>query len=136
MTERAANGFGDPLSHVFWEAAREHRLLLQKCADCGHHQYIPRPFCVRCDGDTLQWVEAAGGGTIYSVTVSRRQVLADRPAPCAVALVELDEGPRLLAAIEGALYDIGTRVRLIWRERPDKPPVPAFEADGGPTGSS
>jgi hypothetical protein len=129
VTEKTGEDFGDPLSREFWEAARQHRLLLQRCDRCGHHQYIPRPFCVSCDADSLRWVESGGAGAIYSVTVTRREVLPDRPVPYVVALVELDEGPRLLANIEGIPHDIGTRVRLFWRDRPDGPPVPAFKPE-------
>jgi uncharacterized protein len=118
---------GDPTTEPFWAACRQHRLLIQRCRDCGAHQFYPRPFCLACESMAVEWVEARGGGTIYSMTTIRVPVTPELPPPYRVAIVELDEGPRLLTNIEGGDAAIGDRVRLGWRARDPMPPLPIFE---------
>ncbi len=128
MTERVPAPYGDPLHAPFWEAAARRQLALQRCQRCRTHQFFARPFCVRCDADALEWVTASGAGTIYSMTTVHRQVSPELPVPYVDALVDLDEGPRLLTTIVGdAAPRIGARVRVTWKERPDAPPLPVFE---------
>lgn len=119
----------DALSVPFWDAAREHRFVIQRCGDCGAHQLYARPFCLSCESDALSWVEAGGGGTIYSVTAVHLAVRPELEPPYDVALVELDEGPRVLSVLAAGEARIGDRVRLGWRERDDAPPLPNFELE-------
>jgi len=116
----------DPTTEPFWRACREHRLMIQRCRACGHHQFYPRPFCLACEGVDLAWVEAKGEGHIYSQTTIRVPATPEMTPPYVVAIVELEEGPRLLTNIEGASSEIGDRVRLRWRERGPLPPLPVF----------
>lgn len=119
----------DALSVPFWEAARERRLVVQRCRDCGAHQFYARPFCLACESDALEWVGSAGRGTVYSATTVRMRVRPDLDPPYDVALVELDEGPRMLSVMAAGEARIGDRVRLDWRERADAPPLPNFVPD-------
>lgn len=93
----------DQDSAGFWSAAAEHQLMVQHCDDCGADQLFPRLACARCHGRAVRLRPAAGTGTVYSCTIVRR---APSPAfaadvPYVVALVELTEGPRLMANIVG-----------------------------------
>ena len=97
--ELTPGGYGDALSHVYWAAAREGRLLVQRCRECGHHQFYPRPLCLECETLTPEWVEASGAGSVYSLTTVHLRVIADLDPPYLVALVELEEGPRLLTRL-------------------------------------
>jgi len=100
------------LSQAFWDGARRHELLLQRCSACGRHWHPPSEFCPHCRSSTWAWVAAAGGGTIYSFTVVHHAVhpvLADR-LPYTVVLVDLDEGARVVARSPGAQPEIGRRV--------------------------
>jgi uncharacterized OB-fold protein len=83
----------------FWDGAANQKLLIQRCNDCGHYQHYARPFCTKCGGRELSMVEASGRGIVYSFTVIYRGPYDDIPAPYVVALVALDEGPRLLTNI-------------------------------------
>jgi uncharacterized OB-fold protein len=130
VDSKAAEAFGDPTSAPFWAAARERRLVIQRCGDCGVHQFYPRPMCLSCGSGAMTWVEARGVGTIHSMTTLRVQVTPDLEPPYVVALVELAEGPRLLTNIVGGACAIGDAVRVTWRERPDAPPLPVFESAG------
>ena len=92
-----------PVSQPFWEAARRHELVLQRCSGCEAHVFYPRYNCPHCGSRDLEWVKTSGRGTVYSYTVARRpthQAFADR-VPYVIAIVELEEGPRLTTNIVG-----------------------------------
>jgi uncharacterized OB-fold protein len=125
VTDSQAAAYGDPLSAPFWSAATEHRLVLQKCTACDRHQFYPRPYCLACQSD-VEWVDATGTGTVYSQTSVHVQMLPDVPPPYVVAVVELDEGPRMTARIVDGTTEIGDRVAVTWQERADAPPLPLF----------
>ena len=59
----------DDLTRPFWEAAREHRLVIQRCQDCRHFNHPPRPVCTACHGAALAFEPVSGRGTIYSFSV-------------------------------------------------------------------
>ena len=85
----------------FWDATREERLIIQKCADCKKHIFYPRMACPYCFTENIEWVEASGKGTIYSFTV----VESNAPSPFVpdmpfvIAVVILEEGVRMLSNI-------------------------------------
>lgn len=80
----------------FWDGVAEGKLLLQACAGCGRTRLPPQPMCPRCQ--SLEWEarEASGGGTVLSWLVSRHPTDPDAE-PRIVALVQLDEGPRVVS---------------------------------------
>jgi len=121
---------GDPTTEAFWNACREGRLMVQRCAACGHHQFYPRPFCLACESRRVDWVAVEGRGTIYSITTVRLPVAPELPPPYQVAIVELAEGPRLLTNVEGQGARIGQAVTLTWRRRDPLPPLPVFATVG------
>lgn len=86
----------------YWAAAREGRLIIQRCRSCGAAQHYGRPFCTACGGPQPDWVDASGRGTVLSFTVVQRSPYDDLPAPYVVALVRLEEGVTLLAHIVDA----------------------------------
>jgi uncharacterized OB-fold protein len=113
-----------PTSAPFWAGAAEGRLQLQRCDACGHWQHYPRELCVACWHPDLRWEEPAGTGTVWTLTVAHRpgHPAWEPDAPYAIALVELDEGPRLLANVVGcdpAGVHVGMRVRVTFESRGD-----------------
>jgi hypothetical protein len=130
VTELSSVAYGDALTAPFWDASVRRELVLQRCRACGAWQFYPRPFCLRCDGDELEWAAAAGTGTVYSLTTVHLQVTPDLGPPYVVAIVELDEGPRLLANIVGGRCAIGDRVAVAWRARDDGTALPVFRPLG------
>lgn len=120
-----------PESEPFWAGALAGELRVQQCDSCGHNQLYPRLLCTSCHERTMSWRPASGFGTIYSVTVVRRApapALAD-DVPYAIALVELDEGPRLMANVIGTPADavaIGQRVRVDFDDEAEGVRVPRF----------
>lgn len=88
------------------------RLLIQRCGDCSQFIYYPREVCPHCGSVKLSLVEPAGTGTVHAVTTVRRK--ADAGGDLNVSLVDLDEGVRLMARIDGvppADVRIGQRVK-------------------------
>lgn len=86
---------------------RDGRFMIQRSASTGRYAFYSRVAAPGSGATDLEWVEASGLGRIYSITVNRA-----RTGSYNVALVELDEGPRLMTRIEGVeTAPIGTRVR-------------------------
>jgi uncharacterized OB-fold protein len=93
----------DRVTEEFWDAARRHELLIQRCRDCGASQFLPQSCCRACLSQRIQWVAASGKGKIYSYTIVHRPPTPkfQEDVPYAVALVELDEGVRMMSNIVG-----------------------------------
>lgn len=122
----------DDESRPFWDAARERRLAIQRCGACSTYVFPPRALCPHCHDATPEWVDASGTGSVYSYTVARRPAgpsFADK-VPYVVAIVELDEGVRMLSNLVGVELDalrVGQRVRVTFEESGDVT-LPIFEA--------
>ena len=121
----------DPETAPYWAAANEGRLLVQRCTRHGHRQLYPRPHCVVCRGP-VEWEEASGRATVYSFTVIRQNMV--RPfrdlIPYVVALVDLEEGPRLMTNVVGCPPEdvrIGMAVRVRFEPVSDEAALPLFE---------
>jgi uncharacterized protein len=99
VTERAFP-VADAVTTPFWEGVAEGVLRVQRCGACGRHVFYPRAVCPHCTTGELAWVEAGGGGLVHSFTVVHRAPAEYRDeAPYVVALVELDEGVRLMTRL-------------------------------------
>jgi uncharacterized OB-fold protein len=124
-------------TQAFWDAAAQGVLLIQRCSVCARTQSVPRPFCRHCGAEAPQWERSAGLGRIYTFTVNYRAAnahMADK-LPYVVAVVELDEGPRLMANIAGARPEdvrIGARVRVCFLPLGEGLSLPQFEPADGP----
>jgi uncharacterized OB-fold protein len=120
-----------PEAAPYWEAARQGRLLLQRCRACGAVRFYPRLLCPTCSSDDAEWVEASGRGRVHSFTVIHRPpapAFAGR-VPYVVALIDLDEGPRMMANIvgEGARgVHIDDAVQATFEQRGEGVVVPQF----------
>ena len=134
----AARGPALTQDNAFWfEGARAHKLLIQRCTSCGTLRHPPLPACGDCR--SLEWdtVESSGRGTLYSfVVVHYPQVPAfDYPLP--IGLVELEEGTRVVANIERLEPErpaIGMALQAEFVDFDDEL-VPARLRAGGGTGS-
>ena len=91
----------DNVSAEFWEAASRHRLLIQRCLDCDARQSFPQSCCRECLSENIEWLETKGTGKIYSFTIVHRapSLAFEEDVPYTVALVELDEGVRMISNI-------------------------------------
>ena len=115
----------------FWEAQDQHELKFQQCSQCRTVRYLVGPICPECRSFEFEWVASSGRGTIHSYTVVRHQTHPAFPVPYTIVLVEMEEGPRVIAqlrAADGADYDIGTPVHVEWEDLP-KQALPVFALD-------
>jgi hypothetical protein len=121
----------EPESQPYWDAATEHRLLIQRCAACGAAQHYPRPFCVTCWSDDVSWEEASGRGTLYTfstVYMNDLPPFAER-VPYVVGAVDLEEGPRVMSNIVGAdpaELEVGMDVVVEFQDLDDQITAPVF----------
>ncbi len=86
-------------NRFFFEGAKQHKLLIQQCSNCGALRHPPRPSCARCQSFEWGTVTASGRGTIYSFVVNHYPQVPAFDYPLVVALVELEEGTRLVANV-------------------------------------
>lgn len=118
-------------SEPYWNAARERRLFIRKCKACCELHFMPRYLCPSCWSDQLEWVEASGTGSVHSFTIVRRASAAEFAprVPYVVALIDLDEGPRMMANVLGDnafSVSIGDRVQVTFEDRGDGALIPQF----------
>ncbi len=108
----------------FWDGCAIGELRYQVCAHCGHVQFIPGSLCSACHHGELAWKTSAGRGRILShTTVHRAPMPAFRAdVPYVIALVDLDEGFRLMVNVAGgeqAGLGIGAAVDIGFRDVDD-----------------
>jgi uncharacterized OB-fold protein len=119
-------------SEPFWEATKEHRLILQWCTACDKAIFYPRDNCPLCLSSALEWRPASGRGTVASVTV---ETSSPNPAiaggdPYAVVLVDLEEGVRMMSNAVGCPPNdvaVGLAVQVAWAPLSDGRNLPQFE---------
>lgn len=87
-----------PETAHFWQGAREGALLLQRCRPCARPYFPPRPFCPHCGSRDVEVFRASGRATLYSFTIHHR-AMPGFEAPYAIAVVALEEGPRMMTNI-------------------------------------
>ncbi|MGH9027755.1 MAG: Zn-ribbon domain-containing OB-fold protein [Acidimicrobiia bacterium] len=97
----------DPVSTPYWEAAARGELLIQRCPACGHRQHYPRAVCTQC-GETPEWEQASGRGTVYTYTVVRQNYAKPfrDELPYVVAMIDLEEGPRVMGNVDGPVDEV------------------------------
>lgn len=113
-----------PETAPYWDGARAGKLLLQRCLECRGVHFYPRRTCPACWSERVEWIEASGRGRVHSFTVIHRPpapAFASR-VPYVVALVDLEEGPRMMANVVG---DGALDVAI------DDPVTVTFESRGG-----
>jgi uncharacterized OB-fold protein len=119
---------GEPPAEVYRRYPESGRLGFQRCSGCGAAVFYPRVVCPFCGGANLAWETSSGRGVVYATTAVYRRD-AD---PYNVALVDLEEGFRMMSRVEGVPaeeVEIGTRVTLRV-DRAGEDPVPVFVPRG------
>ena len=128
-----------PLTASFWQAARERRLVIQRCTACARLRWPPEPACYECGSLDHEWAQMSGRATLYTWTVAHPPLLPyfQPRSPWPIAVVQLDEGPRLVTNITGinpehyeigmpleaTFEDIGDHVTLVVFKPISDPPV-------------
>ncbi|MFL2634872.1 MAG: Zn-ribbon domain-containing OB-fold protein [Dehalococcoidia bacterium] len=120
----------------FWDGLNEDKLLIPKCNQCAHLFMYPKAYCPKngCFSNDLSWEHVSGKGNVYSYTVVHRsadvrfQEIASQE-PYVFALIELDEGPKLISNLINVDIEnivIGTPVQIIFEKINDEITLPKF----------
>ena len=121
----------DATTLPWWEAAAEHRLLVQTCADCGATRLPPAPVCPECRSHEAGWLEISGRGTVYTYTTVHRPIAANQALPFVIAVIALEDagGVRIisnLVGIEPDAVEVGLPVEVVWEDMSSELSVPRF----------
>ena len=114
----------------FWEGCKRHELLVQKCSNCGFMRHIS-PACPQCLSLDHAWVPASGKGKVYTwIVVHQRYNRAfEDDLPYNVAIVELEEGPRITSTvtdIDNEDIEAGMPVEVTWDDVTEEITLPKF----------
>jgi len=122
-----------PDMQPFFDAAKRHELVVQRCAQCGTHRFPAREICSNCLSRAAEWVRVSGEGEIFSYNVMH-QVYHPGFAgevPYAVVVVKLKEGVKMLSNLLGVPphdVKIGMLVRVVFEDITDAVTLPKFVA--------
>jgi uncharacterized OB-fold protein len=92
-------------TRFFWEGIERGKLLIQRCRGCERLRHPPGPMCASCR--SLEWdaIEASGRGSVYSYVVAHHPAIPPFDYPNVIALVELEEGTRIVSNLVGLARD-------------------------------
>jgi len=115
---------GDGLNGEFYAYAAKLELRFQRCDDCGAWRHMPRYTCAVCGSSKWAWALSSGRGKLYSWTVTHRSFhpAFNDDVPYGVAVVELEEGVRMVSHIEElplSEYSLDRSLRVTFRQRGD-----------------
>lgn len=138
MTERPLPAITPETRH-FWEGARAGELRLQRCDGCAQVYFPPRPFCPQCGGRAVSVVRASGRATLYSYVIHHRAVPGFTP-PYSIAVVQLEEGPRMMTNIVDAAQtpealQLDMPLEVTFQRMNDEIHLPLFRPARGPATS-
>lgn len=125
----------DDLNRPFWTAAREGRLALQHCGDCGKPRYPINHVCPHCLCETYEWKPVSGRGTVHSSIVFHQvynQAFA-MDVPYNVSLIQLEEGPRMMSNVVGIPpqeVKVGDKVAVVFDAVTPEISIPRFQRAG------
>ena len=133
-TARRPHPFITQDTAFFWEAARAHRLTIQRCVRCQQLRHPPAPACANCRSLDWDTVEASGRGTLFSFTIVHQPLTPPFTKPFAVGLIELEEGTRLVTELIDITHDqlvIGMALTVDFIDCDEYLTLPVFRvADG------
>jgi hypothetical protein len=113
----------------FFDAAREHKLVVQKCGKCGALRFPAGPLCLACDSDQASWVPVSGRGEVFSFTIMHRAYHPAFKTPYTLAVIELKEGVKVTSNvidIEPSKVKCGMLVEAVFEKLSDEVTLPKF----------
>jgi uncharacterized OB-fold protein len=114
-------------SQFFWDGTAAGELRIQSCNACGALRFPPGPGCQSCDAYDRGHVVAAGAGTVYSYVVHRHPPVPGKELPIVIALIDLDEGVRMVGEVVGVDdLGIGDHVRVDFNRVDDDLTLPVW----------
>lgn len=121
-----------PETKPYWDAAREGRLVLPWCRDCGRAHFYPRAICPHCGGARLDWRQASGRGRLHTYVINHKPAKGfEERVPYVIAVVELEEGPRMMTNLDIAdptpeALRIDMPLEVAFRSVTDQVALPVF----------
>ncbi|WP_435741343.1 Zn-ribbon domain-containing OB-fold protein [Nocardioides sp. SYSU DS0663] len=116
-------------TEFFWEGTAARELRVQQCRDCEALRFPPGPSCPRCHSFDQSYVVAAGTGTVFSYVVHRHPPVPGKELPIVIALIDLDEGVRMVGEVvdvAGDEIEIGMRLRVDFHRIDDELTLPVW----------
>lgn len=115
----------------WWEAAAEHRLVVQRCTSCEHTRHPPAPICPECRSGESDWKEVSGRGEVYTFTIVHRPIAAGQELPYLVAVIALEGSGGLriisnLVGVDPGEVEIGLPVDVVWEDMSADLAIPRF----------
>ena len=121
------------MTRPFWTAAKNGKLVLQKCQRCATFNFHPKPWCIECGSRELVWTDARPFGVVYSCTVSRTVAMNHKgwepELPLLMCLIDLDDGARMYGQVTHCSAEelrIGLRVEAYFEPISDEAGIPKF----------
>jgi len=116
----------------YWDAAKKHRLIIKKCKRCGQLEHPPYLYCTNCHSEEHEWIEASGKATLYAYAVNVFGVPFPfwDDMPYVVAMVDLEEGPRMLTNIvqcDQSKLKNGMKLEVVFEDVSDEIALPKFK---------
>jgi len=124
-----------PETQPFWDGTAAGELRIQRCRVCRRHYFYPRPNCPHCGSGDVEWVTASGRATLYSYVINHRPAPGfEAEAPYVIAVVELEEGVRMMTNIVGVEptpenLPLDLELRVVFEKRGDVH-IPLFTPAG------
>jgi uncharacterized protein len=115
----------------FWEAAKRHELVAQKCLNCGTYYSLPT-YCIACDNPKMAWVKVSGRGEVFTFVVYHQLYHPGWKGdiPYNVSWIKLDEGPLIISNIinckNESIY-IGMPVEVVFNDVTEEVTLPKFK---------
>lgn len=124
-----------PETRQFWDACKRHELMLPYCPACAQYFFYPRQFCPRCFSWDIESRRCSGRGKIYTFAIQFRAQMPGFTPPYVTAIVELDEGPRLMTNLVGIdpmpeNIRCDMPVEVVWEDVTDEITLPLFQPSG------
>jgi uncharacterized protein len=123
-----------PETEHFWHGTKQGELRLQRCNDCAHTYFPPRPFCPACSSRSVAVFRASGRATLLSYIINQRPHPA-WDAPYSIAIVELEEGPRMMTNVVNCpqtpeALELDMPLEVVFERQTDDITLPLFQPAG------
>jgi uncharacterized OB-fold protein len=121
-----------PDTQEYWDGLKRHELRVQRCKDCSQYYFYPRPFCPNCHSQNVEWRTVSGKGKLHTYVIAHRGHPAFE-APYVIAMVELDEGAKMMTNIVGVddptpeKLPVDAPVQIVYQDVNDQITLPAFQ---------
>ncbi len=123
-----------PEAKPYWDGLRMGKLMLPKCNDCGAAFFYPRILCPHCHSRNVGWIQASGKGKLYSFEIAYRTFnpAFKVEAPFILAMVELEEGPRMMSNLiniepDPAVVKCDMPVEVVFEKQTDEVTLALFQ---------